>query len=93
MPIPKNYTKAVVARRKELLRGRSIRKVAAEMNTADSQIVRLLNGRARRASHILVRDVAQALGYGSTDAFYAKLEELWKSMDRAAETAKLAKAA
>ena len=78
------YPPAVARRRKELLGEKSIRQVARDAGIADSQLVRLLNGRARQASYKLVRNVAAALDYKNSDLFYEDLAALWKSIDRAA---------
>jgi len=78
-----SYTPAVTKRRSDILNGRSIRDIAREAQVADSQVVRLLNGRARRVSYKLARNLASALGYKNTDLFYDALVEVWKSLDYA----------
>lgn len=78
-----DYAPAVSKRRKALLTGKPIRQLARDVGIADSQLVRLLNGHSRRPSYKLIRNVASALGYRSSDPFYDELEALWRSMDRA----------
>lgn len=77
------YTPAVTKQRDAILRGRSIREIARLAEIADSQIVRLFNGHSRRPSYKQVRNLASALGYKSSDAFFDDLSSLWKSLDRA----------
>jgi transcriptional regulator with XRE-family HTH domain len=77
------YAPAVSKRRRSLLAGKPIRQIARDVGIADSQLVRLLNGHSRRPSYKLIRNVAAALGYRSSDRLYDELEGLWKSMDRA----------
>jgi transcriptional regulator with XRE-family HTH domain len=79
MPIG-NYSKAVAEQRKLLLKHKVIRDVARGIGTADSQIVRLLNGSARRPSYKLLFAVGKALGYKGADEFYAELLKLWQLM-------------
>ena len=79
----RTYTRAVMTRRKALLNGRSVRKVAKEIGIADSQIVRLLNGVARKPSFRIVVKVSDGLGHKDVKQFYADLEDLWNSIDRA----------